>query len=499
MPVFNNFVLLTAEDTYHKNAPLLETNCACPTDGFILSPPEEAVKETDYYQASLLHTDAVGNGFHLAFNPQGDTGVVVLNEAALNLTQPFRQPCTLVAGLQAVGNPPGGLETVQQLVRLNLLQPPGSFKKPKQPAPETLTAWLHVTNECNLRCPYCFVHKTPDDMELERGRQAVAAVFRSAMAHGFQRVKLKYAGGEATLNFHTVLILHDYATGLAQERGMELAGVVLSNGVSLSNRMIDEMKTRGIQLMISLDGVGHYHDAQRHFINGHGSFAHVERTLDRLAARDFIPSISITLTDRNLDGLPEVVAYVLERGLPFTLNFYRENVCSAPFTDLAYGEERIIQAMKEAFAVIEANLPPFSLLGALLDRARLDAPHDRPCGVGDNYLVINHKGGIAKCQMEVEQTVTNITADDPLQLIRDDQIGIQNVSVQQKVECRECLWRYWCAGGCPALTYRMTGRYDLKSPNCRIYKALFPLVLRLEALRLITHCSISSPLLYRIS
>jgi len=45
----------------------------------------------------------------------------------------------------------------------------------------------------------------------------------------------------------------------------------------------------------------------------------------------------------------------------------------------------------------------------------------------------------------------------------------------------------WCAGGCPLATYRATGRYDVKSPNCNIYRALFPEALRLEGLRLLKY------------
>jgi type II secretory pathway component PulL len=33
--------------------------------------------------------------------------------------------------------------------------------------------------------------------------------------------------------------------------------------------------------------------------------------------------------------------------------------------------------------------------------------------------------------------------------------------------------------------FRATGRYDAKSPNCYIYKALFPEIMRLEGLRLL--------------
>jgi hypothetical protein len=37
------------------------------------------------------------------------------------------------------------------------------------------------------------------------------------------------------------------------------------------------------------------------------------------------------------------------------------------------------------------------------------------------------------------------------------------------------------------MAYRKTGRYEAKSPNCEIYKALFPEVIRLEGLRLLRY------------
>lgn len=132
-------------------------------------------------------------------------------------------------------------------------------------------------------------------------------------------------------------------------------------------------------------------------------------------------------------------------------------------------------------------MPPYLSLMSLLDLTRLDAPHEHTCGVGNSYMVINHRGGIAKCHMHLDETVTDVTAQNPLQLIRADSIGVQSMSVNEKEGCRDCEWKHWCAGGCPALTYRVMGRYDVKSPNCRIYKAILPELLRLEGLRILKH------------
>ncbi len=460
-----------------------ETDCACPAERPAPS-AEDAVDESVAYQTAALHTDTLPGGYVLAFNPLGSAGVVVLNEAAWALLNRFRRPQRLA---DAAGEDDNLHRAAQRLAKLELLQRLDRPACTKRATPQTLTAWLHVTNACNLRCDYCYVRKTADAMSTARSRQAVDAVVRSAVAHGFRRIKLKYAGGEATLNAPLVIATHRYARECAARHGLALDGVVLSNGVALGDRLIRALRDGGLRLMISLDGIGDAHDANRRFANGRGSFACIARTLDRLAALGVTPSISITLSRRNLAGLAATVEYVLDRGLPFALNFYRENDCSAHAADLSFQDEQIIAAMREAFAVIARRLPPYNPLGALTNLARLDTPHDRPCGVGHSYMVIDHRGGVAKCHMAIERTVTDVAAPDPLRLIREDATGIQNVPVNEKEGCRACMWRYWCAGGCPALTYRATGRYDVTSPNCRIYQAIFPDVLRLEGLRLLRY------------
>jgi uncharacterized protein len=354
---------------------------------------------------------------------------------------------------------------------------------------ETLTAWLHVTNACNLRCHYCYVSKTTESMANHVAQRAIDAIFRTARKQRLQGVTLKYAGGEASLHIAQVLEIHDYAISQAQQHGLALDAHILSNGVVLSQSTIDQLRARNIGITISLDGVGAYHDKQRPFIGGHGSFKYVDQTIRRLLTNGVIPHITVTVSQRNLDGLPDLMMYILKRELPFTLSYYRDNEYSVHIHDLPFTDEQMIAAMRSVFALIERHLPSRSLLSSLIDKADLASPHRYTCGAGRNYLVIDQHGSVAKCQVDMKRSVSTIDADDPLQAIRDDHSGVQGLSVEDKEGCRECDWRYWCTGGCPLLTYRATGRYDVKSPNCNIYKALFPEVLRLEALRLLKYKS----------
>ncbi|MEZ4731997.1 MAG: radical SAM protein [Caldilineaceae bacterium] len=461
-----------------------QCNCACPDDGFSFSAPRSwADYETPLMQPTL-HGQFLPDDHLLLFNPYHDQGVTVLNETAVALWQQFQQPHRVDEILDRRTDGVG-LTAIENMVALGALQPVGFQPQGRKRDPRVLNTWIHVTNECNLRCDYCYINKTNDDMPEAIGRATVEAILRSAQRHGFQQVKLKFAGGEATLNLKRVFDIHAYAIEQAQSKGIGIDTVVLSNGVAIGERAIEAFAERGIQVSISLDGIEEDHDAQRPFKNGRGSFAWVNRTLERLVNRGIKPFISITLSNRNAAGLAKLILYVFDRDLPFNINFFRENDCAAPHTDLKLRDDKIIGAMQDAFAVLEANLPDRCLLGSLVDRAQFDAPHDKTCSVGDSYLVIDHLGNVAKCQMEIERPITSIYADDPLGELRRDRLGIQNLPVDEKEGCRTCEWKYWCAGGCPVLTYRTTGRYDVKSPNCRIYKALYPQLLRLEGLRLL--------------
>jgi uncharacterized protein len=467
-----------------------EGDCACPLS---LSPRHLSKHGVPCeFDAILCQTPATYTAelppYTILSSARAAAGIAVLNDEALHLWQQFREPCSPATALHRLGIeriPPAYREAVKALYDCGFLSDtpdaPVSFAHE-----DTLVAWLHTTNACNLRCNYCYLAKTNEMMDERVGRQSIEAIFRSAIANDFKKIKIKYAGGEATLNFALVTKLHDDARQLAEAHPLSLSGVVLSNGVRLTPEMIESMLARHLRLMISLDGLGTAHDAQRHFANGRGSFDAVARSIEMAKDNGLVPDICITVSGRSAAGLPDLVGWILERDLPFSLNFYRENELSASFADLKLDEERIIQGMLAAFKVIAANLPRRSLLASLVDRANLSAPHSRPCAAGHNYLVIDHFGRVAKCQMEMNKPITSISTADPLAVIRASQFGVQNYFVEEKEGCRECEWKHWCAGGCPQATFRATGRYDLKSPNCNIYKALYPEVVRLEALRLLS-------------
>lgn len=448
-----------------------ESDCACAISNTTLT----TVRRTGtlWQLPRGLHRASLPKNHELVFSPIGPAGVVVLNEPAKHILDSFASPHHLSG------------PTDSQLAALRLIQPISTGLEPETYRSDTLTAWLHVTDRCNLRCSYCYVDKSSEAMSETTGIAAVDTLFRSAVSNGFRVIKLKYAGGEPTLNFGLVRFLHRYAQTLARDYGLVLREVLLSNGVSLTDEMLIDLREMDMRLAISLDGVGATHDEQR----GQGTFAQVNRSIDRAVALGLQPHISVTVTSRNVYGLPDVMSYILDRGLMFNLNFYRPHVHLGSKNSLRVETELLIERVRAGLAVVEERLPHQSLVGGLLDRVHFGHPHTRPCGAGRSYVVIDCGGRISVCQMEMDRVVGTIWEDDPVLAVRSAKGGFRNQEVNAREECSSCNWRYWCAGGCPLLTYRLTGRNDTRSPYCETYLALFPDLLRLEGLRLLKWAS----------
>ena len=468
-------------------------DCACPTSasaqalGSPLHPPPW---ETTLYQSPTI-TVPLNEEYSALLTPIRPRGLAAVNAQTTFLWHQFDRPRSIADVLAgtAEGFREGlGLEIIRQLWSGGFLTD-SPAPTPIFPYPDTLTSWLQVTSACNLCCEYCYVRKKDDYMTPETGRAAIEAIVRSARAHHLPRIRVKYSGGEPTLCWPLLTKLHQYALKLARRYDLQVEGIVLSNGVGLTHRMVDDMLTYGLQLMVSVDGLEEYHDRQRPFRNGEGSFARVVRGIEMARSVGLVPILCVTVTERNLAGLGDLLGWILERDLPFSINLYRHHDLSLLAQDLQAETARLTEGLLAALDMVEARLPKHSLLGSLLDRASLYAPHQIPCGVGQHYLAVDTRGRVAKCHMTLPDTVTTITAADPLACVREDRRGLQNPAVDEKEDCRACPWRYWCAGGCPLVTYRATGRYDARSPHCETYRALFPEVARLEGMRLIQHAA----------
>ena len=445
----------------------------------ITSPSKDRELSSGHYKIiSELYKCNINSDFAVVYSPLLPSGPIVLDTHALNCLQTFEMA-----------------QPLEKPIHFNLAQSgvivPLDFERKQIEENQSflqmhdiLNVWLHITNTCNLNCSYCCIAKTNAHMSKEIGLKTIQTVFETAKNNEFRTVFLKYSGGEPTLRFELVQALQEYASRLARENSLDLQAVVLSNGTTWTDHMVDWLVKSNVGLVISLDGVGEDHDIQRSTKGGQGSFTRIERTIDTILIPAGIrPYITITVTGRNAHAAADAAAWAIERNLPIHLNLYRESDNSSQNKFNAFEEKQIIDGLRSVYQVIENLLPTRSVyLGQLLDSVLLK-PHKYSCSAGQSYLVFSHTGQLAQCPQHLSNSEYLATSNAPLQTIAHGKIPI--ISVDDKEECKDCIWRYRCAGGCPEETYRIKGRYNVNSPHCNIYKTLLPDILRLEGLRIL--------------
>jgi len=469
--------------TYRNHAGQCDCGPACvlnpPHRDAVLPPAEPLITQIPLYPMSIE------GEWQVTFNPAGPAGVVALNAAARRVLGLFSVPtCVDRLPAQMLDLPPAeAQEAAHTLAHAGLLRP---LVVPSAPAATSpiLSAWLHVSEACNLHCPYCYVPNRPRTAGLDVEQRAIDRLVQAAVRHHYTTLQLKYAGGEPTLKLPVVWAAHDHAIRRTAEAGLELREVLLTNGVDLSDAALDRVAAAGMRLVVSLDGGPAHHDQTRSRADGSRTYDSVVKTIDGAVARGLRADISITLTALNLGGVPEAVAFALSRHLPFSLNFYREchtgqKMARAVLSHLQPDSNRLVEVVGQAMALAGQH-PSYPLpLTGILDRARLDLPHMYPCSAGHDYLAVDPRGRVAACQMLLEEPWTDLDDADPLTTVRRHGEDIFK-SVLDRPDCRYCQWQTACSGGCPLL--RET---PLHRSYCRVYRTLLPELVRLEGKRLI--------------
>lgn len=463
-----------------------DCDCDCACASYRNNDHALDVRDGDYLcRQQDSHSLPIDTDFTLLYSPYHPH--VVLNKHAMGILDAFSSPHW--KGDVGIGFPQmddGGEvdAVVGKLVKLGVLvaypaesnSDWGSGFSTRQ-----LNVWLNVTDQCNLSCEYCYIGKNARHISPANADLALKNIFEIGQAYAYQKIKIKYAGGEALLVPRLVEGIHKQAQWLAKQTQLDLQGVVLSNGTTLTLKNLEILREVGLSLMVSLDGLAQTHDQQRHYLNGRGSASQVLANIELALQVGLSPEISITITHKSAAGLPDLVRWLLERQLKFSFNFYREHTVSANPENLRAGKDELASAILAAYRVIEENLPNYKLLSALADRANLAVPHRLPCGVGKDYLVVLQDGQVAPCQMTMNNRLGHIGNPKIMEIVRGQ---VLNVDVSEKMACASCQWSLWCAGGCP-LTATMAGQAH--STYCDVYQMIFPALLRLEGLRLIQY------------
>ena len=333
---------------------------------------------------------------------------------------------------------------------------------------------LHIAHDCNLKCRYCFAeegeyHGRRALMSYEVGKKALDFL----VANSGSRVNLEvdFFGGEPLMNWQVVKDLVAYGRSLEEPNNKRFRFTLTTNGVLLSDDIIDFANREMANIVLSVDGRKEIHDKMRPLAGGQGSYDFV------------IPKFKKVAESRNQTNY-----YVRGTFTHFNKDFAAD-VCH--LADLGFEQisvEPVVAPDGEDYALVPEDIPEllseydklavemvrrhkegkgFNFFHFMIDLKGGPCVYKRlsGCGSGTEYLAVTPWGDFYPCHQFVGQESFLMGNVDDGITNTDIREQFKACNVYSKEKCRNCFAKFYCSGGCAANSYNFHGNindaYDL--------------------------------------
>jgi uncharacterized protein len=283
---------------------------------------------------------------------------------------------------------------------------------------KSLNLILLPTEQCNLRCTYCY-----EDFAIGRMTPEVCAGVKRLIDRrldGLRHLSVSWFGGEPLVARDIVEDISTHIVNASRGRAdLGYTGEMTTNGSLLDVRLAEHLATLGIRsFQISLDGPQALHDSTRLSASGRGSFNQIWSNL--LAIRHSSADVSILL---RIHLTPENVTF-----MPAFLSQIRDTfLADRRFTVFLKPVERMGGPNNSNISVIaeDDRSRILATLQAVVRRSA-DAQEifagDKICyAARANSLLIRADGRIGKCTVALSDPINTIG-----QLLPDGSLQIDN-------------------------------------------------------------------------
>lgn len=354
------------------------------------------------------------------------------------------------------------------------------------------TVLLKVASRCNLSCSYCYVYHMGDEAwrnQAKRMSNETGAKIAKQLGAVFRAQQTPFSvvlhGGEPLLLGSTRLA--QLLSQLRRELPSPCEIHLQTNGLLLSDDIIDHLVEFGVGISISVDGSAEIHDQFRVDYRGHGSHAKVVEAINRiLARRDARPLFAgvLAVIDPRTDP-KEVYEALKGFGAPGIDFLVRDgNWNKLPFGKMApetveYGGWLV--GLLHAY-LEDPDPPRVRLLDDMLRLILGGRAEKEGVGLSDyGILVIEPNGEIQKndtlkvayAGADRFETTWNVHTVSLTAILASDEYATYHAQQQPaSTLCRACPEKVICGGGMVAHRWRDGSGYDNPTIFCADQKHL---------------------------
>jgi len=324
---------------------------------------------------------------------------------------------------------------------------------------------LCITQQCNLRCKYCYIVKKDSKMSLLTAEKIIDFMFKNTPSD--EKIELGFFGGEPLLEFDLIKKITSMIENHPSYCKEQIQLTVVTNATIFSSEIAEFLNTHDIGFCISCDGPPFVQDTFRCFPKGAGTSDIVEQTIKQ--ALEAFPTILVNAVfhPNTIIYLPQVVEYFASLGLKhiylnpdFSASWTKKEVDLLPETLNRIGEKYISFYLlndPHFISIVDSKI-------ALILREGYK-PLER-CRMGKGEYAFGPSGNIYPCERLIgsdngeDHCIGNIYDGIDLERMFCHKVPGQQINT----ECLSCEMKDYCMNWCGCSNYFSTGYYNRVSP-----------------------------------
>ncbi|MFA5353371.1 MAG: SPASM domain-containing protein, partial [Thermodesulfovibrionales bacterium] len=344
-----------------------------------------------------------------------------------------------------------------------LLRGPGDISE------RVMGLYLFISQECNLRCAYCYGDEGEYGQKGTMGSDTLRKAFETFFDNNGERSFITFFGGEPLLNpgmmKETAALSEEYR----QSGKADISLGIVTNGTIYSEEMEEFFRNEIDDVTFSLDGPREINDGQRKSKAGFSVYDRAEENI-RKYTRDgrFNWAFRTIVTSRGCDRVQEIFDHLSSFGpggvgvvnvdAPKDSPLYLDDHQYREFID-----QTLLVNRKGLRSFIDGGQPvaieyPFYILFHFISKSH-SLYH---CNAGTNLLAVTAGGDVYPCHRFVgvdEFRMGNVSDPGLKQTAQYREIRRRFIdsTVDNRDGCRDCWARYLCGGSCAKYSHSEHG------------------------------------------
>lgn len=310
------------------------------------------------------------------------------------------------------------------------------------------TAYLHVTQRCNLHCFGCYSRQ--QQLAEEPTLSSLEKVMDHLICSGVKTLHL--SGGEPMLR-------HDIAEVVRYAKSVGFSHIdIATNGTVYSQHVAQAIAPLIDTMHISINSCdGNDGDS----IKGGGLYGKVIDTINNMLGQGVRVTLLPTIHSQNIEDMPRYLLLAKQLGVPINFSILSCSACNQDLGKYRFDSRTLDRLTRQLLDLFD-TVGSYPIIVA-----------KKYCQAGRNLLSVTADGNIYPCHMlhSPEFRIGNALEADAY-LPRAQYFQLLDFDATENDHCKDCEYSRLCGGGCRARAYASGGSVDALDPYCTLLKSV---------------------------